>query len=101
MTASRKARDSSGTIFELRETGTHAFTGSCDNGTKRFSPFVTLPVNQPFTSIHQTMSSYSVSEIASSLDRLEQTVRRALEDGTILKVMKKEKKTMVGGFVAT
>jgi hypothetical protein len=47
------------------------------------------------------MSSYSVSDIELALDQLEQTVRQALHDGTILTAMKKEKKTIVRGFTAT
>jgi len=46
------------------------------------------------------MSTYSVADIVSALDQFHQVVQQAICDGTILTIMKREKKAMVGDSMA-
>ena len=85
-----------------RDDDTQNLNRSHDNGTKIFTFDIPLADNQPLTIITKPNYVFLLfSDIELALDQLEQTVRQALHDGTILTAMKKEKKTIVRGFTAT
>ena len=47
------------------------------------------------------MPALSAAEIASALERFDQTVCKAIRDGTVMTMMGTERQAMVSGFVTT
>jgi phosphatidylserine/phosphatidylglycerophosphate/cardiolipin synthase-like enzyme len=74
-------------------------TRSRASGTKKFSSalLITLSIHHHQSYIY-IMSTYTASDIAASLDQLEQTIRKGLHDGTILATMNENRKAIVGEF---